>query len=703
MYKETQNEAADVAYMMNEGLAKDVSEGRDVLDKQKELRGKIQSSDLLTEEDKEKWNRKLENAQNSLSESAINSLHQEFAKEQGAIKAMVDTYTRKVMESKDEAFTVDSTRGIDTAEDYLEWFESISYSEKQAALHALDADIEERKELRRNLLKRFDKKDVVKMRRSEMKDKMKELDVVEGNVATYKIMLKKDARLFHDISIYLEEFEDLTPKEQEEWMMKYEEEIAKPRKALVETHDSLPSRFRSSNFLRMPSEKKREYLEGVEDKIEREYTTKISKIPSDTWSEESKRFAMDDFMKLDSVAKKAQWLEFLPSAIRAEEKLVRDYKDSKFKKVREMPDYSTRKWERSRFEEKEQMLKAMEAEVLLLETFTSILEKSEDEKVISESTKERYMKLYNGNNLSERRMAVKTIMSAMSPRRALLQDFEKLNSETKKRFTDFYDRGYKARLEIYKEARLYEAENFDESESADKENQPESLEKSDVMKIIEKLQRQADENEQLGNLEKAIGLHEAVLALHPENELSKKKIEQLNMELDALDTASNDTILDAIEKNLQMGSAQTEIKYIKLAQEIIDDKAEVVSFAKGNENLAKQHTNLDNDSFESEVYEELVKQSGGRKIVDSDWEVQNVQRIDVGKLGIGANDPTRIAKDLNILSEQENLNNVQLANADTGKNLTLNEAKARLQKRKEALEKKVGADNKISLDERLAA
>lgn len=688
MSKETErgsNESADIAEGVDRGFVKNTAEGRDIFEKQKDLRKRIDASDLLTDEDKQVWNRKLENSQNNLSSSQLRTLQEEFAREQSTIKGMVDTYTRKVMDNKDGAFAVDATRNIDTASDYLKWFENQSSSEKQAALQVLDADIDERKVLRKQLLGKLDKKEVIKMRRSEMKNKLRELESVEANSTRYKSMLQKDSKLFHDINLYIEAFEDLTPQEQEDWMRRYEEEIAKPRRELVETHDSLPKRFQSSNFLKMPSQKKQEYLETTETKIERQYTSQINKIPTDIWSEESKRFAIDDFMRLDSITKKAQWLEFLPNAVKEEEKLVKQYKNPKFKEVKEMSAYSKKKWERSRFEDKEEMLKSMEAEVTLLYIFKSILDKSTKDKVISKKTRQRYMDMYNDGNLSSRRIAVRTIMTALNPRRGLLQDFEKLNPEAQRKFSDFYDRGHKARLEIYKKAKMYEAENALEEPEKQEENAPEALEQGEVKQIVEKLQKQAENSEQLGNLEKALGLHEAVLAMHPENELSKNKVDQLKMELDAIETASDENVLEAVDKQLRRPAAQEEIKHIELAQKILEDKEEVVTRARGNENLGKQNAHLGENSSDKAIHEELVKQSGGEKVIDRQGRARKVQKIDVGKLGTVSNDTTQIEKDLRNLSDRNNLEGIQLVDTDAGKISTLDEAKRRLQKRKEEL------------------
>ena len=689
----------DVADRMNRGNAKDITEARNITRKQRELRDRIASSNLLTEDDKQVWNRKLESIQENQSTAALQELQQEFMRVQSSIKGMVNTYTQKVMDNKEEAFAVDKARDIDTARDYLKWFEAQSYIDKQSALEALDAEIEERKNLRKRLLRRLDRKEVIKMRRSEMQDKVKELETVESNSARYRVMLQKDAKLFHDINLYIEAFEDLTPQEQEDWMRRYEEEIAKPRRILVKTHDSLPKKFQSSNFLKMPSRKKQEYLDMTETKIERQYIAQVNKIPTEIWSDESKRFAIDDFIRLDSIAQKAQWLEFLPSAINAEEKLVKEYKDPKFKKVRQMPDYSKKKWERSKFEDKEKMLKTMEAEVALLNTFTSIMDKSVEDKVISKRTRDRYMEMYNDGDLTSRRMAVRNIMTALAPRRSLLNDFERLNPETKKQFSDFYNRGHKARLEIYKKAKVHDTDNNLEEAAKQKTEEPETLEQNDIREIIEKLQKQADTSERSGNLEKALGLHEAVLTMHPENEYSKNKIDQLTMELSAIETASDETVLEAIQNS----SIQEELKHIKLAQRILEDKEEVVARAHGNEHLAKQNAHLGESSFNKAVHEELVEKSGGEKVIDKQGRVKETKKIDLGKIGTVSNDTTQIEKDLKNLSAQDNLENIQLVNQDAGKVLTIKEARRRLQERKEKLAKKISDDRTFSLDEQLAA
>ena len=698
--------AEEGATMIAEDRATNTKEVQNIQKEQSELRDKIASNDLLTEQDKEKWDKKLEEMQAVISAEKIQQLKHEFEQEQSTIKSMVDTYTKKVIDNKEEAFAIDTRRNIDTAREYLQWFETQSYSEKQAALKALDNEIHERKTLRQKLLRKLDKKDVIKMRRSEMQNKLEELEVVENNTAHYKRMLQKDVKLFHDINLYIEAFEDLTPQEQEDWIRRYEKEIAKPRRELVKTHESLPTQFQHNDFLSFSSKEKRRYLESTEKVIEKQYIQRVQKIPKEIWSEQSKRFAIDDFIRLNSLEQKAQWLEFLPKAIKAEEKLAKEYKDKKFDAIKEMPDYNKEQWERAKFEEKQEMLTYMNAEVALMETFENILNKSLDDKVISKKTQERYMSMYTETDLSKRRMAVRTIMTALAPRRALLKDFEKLDPETQKKYASFYKRGHKARLELYKEAYAYDSKNHGEKKSEQKDmNPPEKLESKDIQEIVNNLQKQALTNEQTGNLEKALGLHEAVLSIHKDNEFSVDKVKQLKLELNALEAASDETVMYTIEQNLQKHDVQEEIKHLELAQKILEDQEDIVTRSHGNENLQKQHAHLGSDTFGSRVHENLVKQTHGKKVLDKSGKAKDVERVDLEYLGVGSDDPTKLKYAMHNKASSDNLENIQLVDSVAGKDISINEAIKQLNRRKEMLSKKIGDQKEeyFSVDEELSS
>lgn len=696
---ESRDDAEIAAEGLDKGTYKDAREAQNVLLKQSALRRRLEGSDLFTDEDKAMWKKKLQDAeQRAISRSEMEKIEMEFARQQEEISGMVDNYSRKVIDNKEAAFTVDASRNLDTAKGYIEWFSKQPYDEKLKLLKFIDDDIDERKELRRKLLKKLDKKEVIKMRRSEMKDKVKELEVVENNLSKYKQMLEKDKRIFHDINLYLEAFADLTPIEQENWMKRYEDDIAIPRRELVETHDSLPKEFQSSKFLRMPSTEKKKYLEEVEAKIERIYINEVNKIPTKIWSDESKRFAIEDFRRLKDITTKAQWLEFLPKAKKAEENLMEQYSDDKFKKVRKLEAYSKKKWEKCRFEDKERMLKSMEAEALLMDVFTDVLQKECKDKVISEKTEKRYMDMYKEMDLNGRRLAVRNILFAMKPRRDLLNDFEELSAETQKEFKDFYKRGHKARLEIFKKAKKHEEklkakeatdENDEEISEKAEEKAPQSLEQSDIQEIIAELHHEADNYEEMGQLEKALVSHQSVLKLHPEDEYSKKKVEQLQMEIETLETLSDDTVLAAVEQETQTGGIKEELENIRLAGTILKDREKVIRKSLGKEDLGRQTVHLSEEKFDQEVHGNLYDISGGKKILNEHGQTEEVEEIDVDHLGTRPNDTTQIKKDIRELGTEDNLSNIQLKDSNSGRKLRLSEAEEQLDKRKERTTKEV--------------
>ncbi|MFC1600325.1 hypothetical protein ACFL3T_04825, partial [Patescibacteria group bacterium] len=312
---------------VSEGLRKqnyqNIQEAQRVMQEQSALREKLDLSEVLTDKDKSNWKTKLDRAKTqAISETEMKKLTQEFEQQQGEIKGMVDKYTNKVMENKIEAFTPD------TADEYVQWFEKQTYDKKVNAFKKIDEDIKERLALRKKLLTRFDKKDVYKMERTEMKEKVKILEQIEKNIKDYTNLIKKDERLFHDADMYISEFEDQTLEEQARWLRAYEKEIKAPRKAIVDIYDKLPKKYQNdSKFFSVGLKEKQQFLEKLDGKIEQEYIAEVNKTDNEVMSQNSKRFAIVDFLRLSDIAQKAMWLEQLPKSIKAEKKLAKEYKD----------------------------------------------------------------------------------------------------------------------------------------------------------------------------------------------------------------------------------------------------------------------------------------------------------------------------------------------------------------------------------------
>lgn len=692
---------------LHDGTYRDTREAQRVMLEQSKLKSRLAESDIFSDEDKKQWAKRLEEAkQKAISAEEMQELTKEFEKQQGAIKGMVENYTQKVMNSREAAFTIDSSRNLDTAKEYVEWFSKQSYEEKVRALNAIDTDIAERQQLRRKLLERFDKKDVIKLRRSEMRDKVKELEQMEKNENKYKELINRNKRLFHDADSYLKEFKDQTVQEQERWLNLFDEDIVKPRKQLVDIYDRLPDKYKDdSKFLKVGRKEKVLFLEKLDVKLEQSYIKQVNEVKTEVMSQNSKRFAIVDFLRLRDVAAKAMWLEQLPKSIKAEEKFAKEFKENKKELSITMPGsgekveiagYSEKEWGNLRFEDKEPLLKNMKAEIKLKQPFIKIINEAVKDGSVSKKTADRYLNLFAENNISGRSQLCRNILSAMKIRRDLVKDFEQFDEETKKKFKSFYERGHKARMQIFQEAKLFESKKKTQEEADSKEEEeekkeiPRALESEQIEKIIEEFHKDADEFEAKGEYERCLDKHQDVLKLHPQNEYSLKKISEINEEMQTIDTIMDKDIQEAVAREAKTGSIQEELDQIALAEMLRKDREEVITYNRGVENLGKQTTHLSDDSFDRNVQRKIYETSGGKQMLDEQGRVTDIEEVDLNTLGKRDKADIKYYRDrLRSLKNDDNLTNIRFVDQNSGRELRIDEAAKQLDKRKMAAAKAI--------------
>jgi len=684
---EQSNNAEQAAEGIQNETYRDTREAQQVMLEQSKLRSRLNSSDVLTDGDKANWNRRLEEAKaRAISAEEMQEMTQEFDKQHGEIKRVTDTLTRKVLDNKKEAYTEKS------AEAKLKNIkEKMTHEEKMKALAEIDAEIDELIGLRQKLVSKFDKKEVYQMEKEEMLDKVKQLEKIEENIKTYKNLIKGDERLFHNPDQYVTEFEDLTPQEQTDWIRRFKDEIAKPRQEVVDIYDKIPSKYQNdAKFFKVGLKGKQEFLNKLDVKIEQEYLKKVNNAPVDVMSQNSKKFALVDFLRLKDVSEKAMWLEQLPKSIKAEQKLTKDYKNPKFKEVRKLETYTEKQWEKLRFEEKEKLLKNMEVELKLMEIFSKILKDGEKDKAISEKTKGRYEEIYAATNINGRSQLCRNILMAMKVRRDLVDDFEKLDDETQKKFASFYKRGHKARLQLLKEAVLFDKKLEKEDDAEEEKNPPEALESEDIEEIIAKFHKEADKFEAQGEYERCLDKHNSVLKLHPENTHSKKKQKELQQEAKTVDSLLDDDIQDAIEREANLGSIQEEIERLRLSKMLLEDRDEAIRRNKGVEDLGKQTAHLRDDSFDRDVQRKIYEDSGRKQMLDKDGKITDVEQVDLSMIGKrDKSDIRKYREKLRDRKKDENLANIQLVDEHTGRELRIDEAKQEHNKGKMAAAKQI--------------
>lgn len=624
----------------------DSPEGIKIMEQSRDIRRILTKKGIFNQKEQQIWEDKLNNLMRSesLSSAELSNLEMQLESEQSKIQGLVEGYTQQVMNNKREAFAVDSSRNLDTASEYIEWFKALPNEDSKAqwdkvrAYGKLSDEIRERIELRKQIVKlRPDlAKEVTKWRRSEMQDRLEEIEACDKRINLYESWLDRDKEHFGDKSIekFKKELRDLTPEQLDKWIEKYPEETLKPRKELTDKFKSLPKEFQDSGFSKLSRHEKVEFFQDLERKIERDFDQEVDKVKSSIWSKESKE-ATKKFFRQVPLKMKAELLIKMRNGemVKEDEKLTKEYNGFS-KDVREMEPYTLRKWENCSIQKKMEMIEQIKKEEKLIKQAVKLLDYYEKSKVISAETSAAMFDFYkNGTDFKGRVREVGNFSSLILPRKKLLDDFESLDPKAQTKFSKFYQAGYRDRLKLFNEAEEYNneliADKKTEKTPAKAEKVSEDEEKS--KKMITSLQSKAKAYEEADKLEESLAMHETVLEGDPKNPLSLKKKEELTMLIEARDVSKDPKIVEALEKAAQMESMKSELEKIAIVREIFADAERKKYKHAGQEDVRKQKTHLHGD--ERALHDELVKQSGGEYVIDEHGEVQQVRKMDVLKFG----------------------------------------------------------------------
>ncbi|MBN1494153.1 hypothetical protein JW911_00235 [Candidatus Peregrinibacteria bacterium] len=603
-----------------------------------ELRTDLQGTSIFSEEDRKSWKSKINILENQPDEYALKRFEEEFAMEKRSIQGMVDKYTQKVLDNKKTAFTTDESRKIDTASEYLDWFSKLSKAEKEKALNKIDQDINDRIKLRQEIIKKNPglKVEVVKMRRSEMHDKLKELEKIEKNVEKARRLLERDKKYSSGYEYQLRHFADMPPEKQERYLLGYEQYYLKPRKEVADKYESLPAGIRNhpelpgdlkKDFNNLKLKEKQQYLERMEDFIEAKYEETINNLPEDVWSKATKRFAKNWFMQSPDLKTKAERLDKIHVYIEKEEKLRDEYLHID-QNIRNMNDYSLRTWEKSDGIQKEKLLRLMKQEASMYKLFEGQLLTQLRNKTISASSYVKLLKDYTEGSFQFRQESNRDFYNNMAPRKQLLEDFNTLSEETKKHFqASFLIHGYLNRLKIFNEALDFEKKNIkkENTQNASVKDKP------------------------------TIANKEPVLSVQEKEELEK---------------------LDILE-------------------DIVEDQEDIVLKEGGKENLEDQEKQFGDDKFTKDLNEKVITKSGGKKMLGKDGKIDKVEKIDISRFGQDKDNQLKVAKHLREMAQNENYREVRITD-ENGRILTTKEAKSKFAQRKNTLVGKFGLRQKLN-------
>jgi len=721
-FRDDEEMTENAAGGMIDSSIKDSSAARDIMTRLSSLREDMHKSSLLNDEDQKVWQKKIDEVKEKPTHSEVIKLEQEFKQQQDKIQKTVGQYSEILLANKKTALAVDKEKGVDTYKEYMDWLMTQNDSEKEKALAALGGEIQEKINLRKEILRLNPqlKGEVLKMDRTTMKEKLKELELSDKYIKKARALLERDKKYSSDFEAQLKHYADLTPEVQAQRLEGYEKFYLQPRKEVFDKFESIPSEIKTEikkdpdlppelqkDFHTLRLKEKKDYLENLEDYIEEKFIKFVNEpqkflndVTEKTWSHATKRFAIQSFMELKTIKEKAERLHKLPDFIKAEQKLTEKYNNFS-KDVKAMPDYSLRKWEKMSFEEKQEMLKKMEAEEIIKRSFTQLLANQKQKNVISDKTYERMMEDYNETSMEERLRYIRNFAALMQPRDELLKNFMSLGKETQNHYKqEFINRGYRARLEIFKEAKEYEAKNEQKSdkkqETERKEDMPKPLNSPDLKAIINNLHTQADLYEDAGKIEKALGIHESVMNIDPNNRQSLDKIKDLKVQAEAMEAVNDKSVQIHIDAGMN-----EEIGNIALLEDLLKDRENQIAKAGGVQNASRQHTHLGDDTFKHDLHRNITEKSGGKKILGKDGRVKDVYTLDMDRFGRdSAQDRVYdIKKRREELAENENFVESRMVDGKTGKVLSFDEARKKLEIRKQIAAKNIAGKQRMDISD----
>jgi len=656
------------------------------------LRSRIQETDIFTKKDLGNWEKKLKNAENNLDENEIKSLKTEFDQQRFEIESMIGKYTQKILTHKEKAFAIDKARNIDTAKEFIDWFKEQSLDDKRIGLASLDSEIQKRIDARDAILKYHPelKQEIMKLRNSELQDKMDELNICDKNIEKYNILIEKNSKHFSSKSIkeLKDDFADKTIFEQEDYIRRFNKEILASREQLTQTFESLPKKYQNLKFFEMSRHEKQDWLDNLESNISKDFEKQVKGISRDIWSDEAKKYSIANFIQFaKDLTTKAKWLDQLPAWIEAEKELAKKYRKYP-KEIKELSSYKINVWEKLSFEDKEALLKNMDKESSMIKDFMKIIDKETKDNVISEKTKERYLKAFKDTDFAGREEALKNFEVMILPRKDLLKKFNDLSKETQKEFANFLKRGHRARLKLYQEAIKFEEKLI--VEKTDDEKQPvDSQEKpaksKENLPLITKLKTKAQSYENSGNLERAIGIYESMIDLNPEDKALESKIKELEKEIQETEDSKRE-IEAAISKEMAKKAMRDEMENIKLAENLIQDREEVIRASAGQEGLKNQMSHMAGSStIEKQLNQHIIQESKGETMIGREGKLKQIHQIDVNSFGKQQSDGQKnaIKEEFENLAKGKNLENITFVDETTGKNISINAAKQNLRERRQ--------------------
>jgi len=638
------------------------NQGKDVLEKnldsydvkeinaeRNSLAREIRQTVEFNDEEKQYYFEKLANEVDDTDLSAVRQFKLQVDKDRQEIRGMIESYTGIINKNRD-AFGIDTKRGLDAADQYIEEFMKLDAAGKREWLSALENDIEERMEMLRRAKELMpDKNEYLKtLRRSEVKNLVGEMEKSKAHIRdAEKIFAENPEEFSEDEKKELtEQLNDSSRHDQAKVVNNMRSE-QKERKELTAGYNALPDKYKNlaSGFNTLPLDEKRNAVENVENELTNDYRNLQRSHPLGKHiSEDGKDKAYTYFKDCD-LKNKVDALTKLDSQFKHEKKLSDEFEDllkklgknekpAKLEKLRldfYRADYQKKKEELipGLKEVVKESDETTTEEKRLTENYKKMLDKAVEKKHIAKTTREKSLKKWAKESMEYKRETVDGFEDLLAPYTALFERFTALPEKLQKGNEAFFEAGFHRKLEMV--TRLEE-----KIESADKSKTPEKAEKKDIesaekisKKRIQDLTNRATSAERDGEYKDALDYYGEILDVNPYDVIAKSRIKELKSML------KQDK-----EKIPKSKDAESALMAEALRQQEVNKQREyftVLSVAADETKSSEaQHGTIvaagrQKDAEDGEVAEALEEYSEGTAVLNKEGESEEILEINADK------------------------------------------------------------------------
>lgn len=622
---------------------------REINNERSALAKSIRQATEFNDGEKQYYFETLANEVEDTNLSAVRQYRLQVEKDRQEIRGMIDSYTGIINKNRD-AFGIDTKRGLDAADQYIDEFMKLDSAGKREWLSSLENDIEERMEMLRRAKELMPEQNdyLHTLRRSEVKKLVGELEKSKTHVRDAEKIFADNTEAFSEDEKkeLTEQLNDSSRHDQAKIVNNMRSEL-KERKELAAGYNALPDKYKglSSGFNALPLDEKRNAVEHIENELTNDYRNLQRNHPLRKHISEDGKDQAYAYFKECSLKDKVGALGKMDSQFKHEKQLSDEFEDllkklGKNEKPAKQEKLRLDFYKADYQKKKEELIPGLKKvvkesdettaeEKSLTDNYKKMLDKAVEKKHIAKTTREKSLKKWAKESMEYKRETVDGFEDLLAPYTALFERFTALPEKLQKGNEAFYEAGFLRKLETV--TRLEE-----KIETADKEKTPEKAGKKDIesaekisKKRIQDLTNLATTAERDKEYEDALDYYREILDMDPHDLIAQSRIKEVKSKT-GQDKEKKQTGKDA--ENALMAEA--------LRQQDVNKQREyftVLSVAADETSSSEaQHGTItaskrQKDSEDWEVAEALEKYSEGTSVLNKEGEAENILEINADK------------------------------------------------------------------------